>query len=90
MLSLERRKPFLSDSEVQIDTCAFWVQFHNLPPEGKSADNIRLMAEGIGRVVEVEDPREGRFTSRRFGRARIEIVVDKPLIPSFLAPRPGG
>lgn len=88
MLSLQYRGHFMPDYEVKINSCPFWVQLHNIPPEALLRENLLYFGNRIGKVLSLEMPGEGKFNFRKFGRLRIEVDVDKPLTPGFMINRP--
>lgn len=83
MLSIQPRGNYVGDDEIKISSCPFWVQLHNIPPEALLRHNLIYFGSQIRKVISVEMPGEGKFNYRKFGRMRIEVDINKPLIPGF-------
>ncbi|KAI9112238.1 hypothetical protein K1719_016761 [Acacia pycnantha] len=73
---------------LQVDTCPFWIQLHDIPPAGQMKENYILFASRIGNVVAMEDPDDNRVAAWSLSHVRIEFDVERPVVPGFLMPRP--
>lgn len=88
LLTLQKKDAYKGGNEIKISTCSFWVQLHNIRQEGRKLSNYWLLGRQIGQVMEVEDPGEGRVVNRNFGRLRIEVDIERPLVSGFYIKRP--
>ncbi|PON40304.1 Zinc knuckle CX2CX4HX4C [Trema orientale] len=73
----------MSIREMNFSTVFFWVRFLGLPRDSISEANVQLIAAKIGRLVEIDKRSLGIFFSGNYVRARVEIIVHKPLAASF-------
>ena len=78
LILLKRIEDDGSFSSVVFDSCAFWVQIHDLPPRHMTIAVCEKIAGTLGEVDHVEDPDEGRNRGS-FMHARISINIDHPL-----------
>ena len=67
-----------SFSNVVFNSCAFWVQIHDLPPRHMTITVCEKIAGTLGRVEHVEDFDEGSSRGN-FMRARVILDVEQPL-----------
>ena len=86
-LVLKIWSPDLALTEIDFASSTFWIQVHGLPPIWYNKENIKLIGDKAGSVVEVEfsDAPSGMW--RRFARVRVNINVNKPLCPGIFLPR---
>ncbi|KAF7821131.1 TMV resistance protein N-like [Senna tora] len=75
--------------EIEFSFSPFWIQFHDLPLEGFSRENVRRMGSKLGEVIIFEDLVVNGRLIRSFARARILIDLREPLSTDFWVPRPG-
>ena len=78
LILLERIDDECSFSNVVFNTCAFWVQIHDLPPRHMTISVCEKIAGTLGKVEYVEDLDEGSNRGN-FMRARIILNVNQPL-----------
>jgi hypothetical protein len=81
LILLKRVDDDSSFSKVVFDTCAFWVQFHDLPPRHMSSTVCGKIGSTLDMVELVEELDEGRYQGN-FMRARIIVDVAQPLCRS--------
>jgi len=82
--------PELAFEEVDISSCAFWVQVHGLPLENMLAVNAIKIGKLFGlEVLTVEDGDRIGIINHHHLRFRLVIDVSLPLVPGFYLPRSG-
>lgn len=80
----------LTSEEVDLSSCAFWVQVHGLPLQNMMVVNAIKIGKRIGlKVLDVEDGDKSGIISHHHLRIRILLDVSLPLVPSFHLPRSG-
>ncbi|KAI8013777.1 hypothetical protein LOK49_LG05G03660 [Camellia lanceoleosa] len=65
--------------EVDFHRCPFWVQAHGLPIQKMTKQNGEIIGNRIGKVINVEAPKDGLFLHCSFLRIRVEINIQNPL-----------
>ncbi|XP_073152582.1 uncharacterized protein [Henckelia pumila] len=65
-------------TDMVFDEIPVWVQCHNVPLAFMQDSIIRNIAEGIGRVIEIDSEEDGRC-SGKFARVRVILDITKPL-----------
>ncbi|OMO61130.1 Endonuclease/exonuclease/phosphatase [Corchorus capsularis] len=86
-LILKRWEVEKSISEISFDRVQYWIQIYDLPPEMQTLANFKKFRDSIGRVVMLEKPDWSQGIGRCYMRIRLELDVNKPLIPGFWVPR---
>ncbi|OMO79250.1 Zinc finger, CCHC-type [Corchorus olitorius] len=86
-LILKRWEVEKSISEISFDKVQYWVQIHDLPLEMQTLANLKKIGDSIGRVIMLEKPDWSQGTGRCYMRTRLELDVNKSLIPGFWVPR---
>jgi hypothetical protein len=82
--------PELTLEEVDLTTCAFWVQVYGLPLENMMAVNAIKIGKLIGlEVLDVEDGEKSGIINLHHLRFRMLLDVTLPLVPGFNLPRSG-
>jgi len=82
--------PELAFEEVDLSSCAFWVQVHGLPLENMLAVNAIKIGKLFGlEVLTVEDGERSGIINHHHLRFRLVIDVSLPLVPGFYLPRSG-
>lgn len=87
LFSLQHWAPQISIFEINFDLVPYWVQIHGLPLECMSTSNVNKIAEQIGSVLVIENPKVDGVLLRTFFRARICVDITKPLPTGFWVPR---
>lgn len=59
-----------------LELCPFWIRLYNLPLDSRSDEAVRIIANKVGTVMEIEEDNLGWDKSRR---ARVMLNVTKPL-----------
>lgn len=80
LLNLKEWSPYKDMSKTQ-----FWVQLHGLPPLIVSPENIKLIGEHMGRLIEIEPIPLG-IACKKFMRIRVELEAGNSLKTGFLFP----
>lgn len=89
LMNIQEWSEFKVISEVCFDKSPIWAQFHNLPLGMLEEEvNIQNMGNLIGELVWYEKPKVGDKFNRSFGRARVLVEINKPLVTGFWATRP--
>ena len=78
LILLKRVDDDSSFSKVVFDSCAFWVQLHDLPPCHMSSTVCGKISSTLGMMELVEELDEGR-NQGNFMQARITVDVAQPL-----------
>jgi len=82
--------PELDFEEVDLSSCAFWVQVHGLPLENKLAVNAIKIGKLLGlKVLTVEDGKKSGIINHHHLRFCLLIDVSLPLVPGFHLLRSG-
>lgn len=89
LLVLDVWTPLTPITDMVLDHCAFWIQFHGLPREGMSRMNCVRMGARVGTILAIEDPVGVAGCSRGFVRVRVMIDLKNPLMAGFWVPRSG-
>jgi hypothetical protein len=80
--------PELTSKEVDLSSCAFWVQVHGLPLQNMMVVNAIKIGKLIGlKVLDVEDGDKSGIISHHHLRICILLDVSLPLVPGFHLPR---
>lgn len=80
--------PELSIDEVDLSSCAFWVQVHGLPFQNLTAVNAIKIGKFISiKVLDVENGDLEGIIAHHHLRIRLLLNVLQPLIPGFFLPR---
>ena len=58
-LVLKQWNPSLTWQEINFESSAFWARVHSLPELWRSPNNLRLLGEKAGKVMEVDLAGEG-------------------------------
>ncbi|KAF7815390.1 reverse transcriptase [Senna tora] len=88
LLIVKPWSPEIAASDLDLDSCLFWVQLHGLPLEGISVGNAVKLGSVAGRVVAVEDPFENGKISRTFVRVRVLMDIKRALSEGVMVKRP--
>lgn len=89
LLALKRWSPLLALKEIEIHSCAFWVQIHGLPLMGMTIKTAIRIGKALGNILEVDDLATPGIICRGFLRIRVELDTRKSLVPGFNLPRRG-
>ncbi|XP_062171088.1 uncharacterized protein LOC133876865 [Alnus glutinosa] len=82
--------PELAFEEVDLSSCAFWVQVHGLPLQNMMVVNAIKIGKLIGlKVLTIEDGDKPGIINHHHLRFRLLIDVSLPLAPGFHLPRNG-
>lgn len=87
LLNLQRWIPEASVFEIDFARVPFWVQLHGMPLGTMNIPNASKIAQQIGEIIDVENPRITGNLVRSFMRVRILINVYKPLLTGCWVPR---
>jgi hypothetical protein len=88
LLVIKPWPPELSIDEVDLSSCAFWVQVHGLPLQNLTAVNAIKIGKFLGiEVLNVENGDLEGIIAHHHLRIRVLINVLQPLIPGFSLPR---
>ncbi|KAF7808291.1 kinesin KP1-like isoform X1 [Senna tora] len=87
LLCLQKWSPELTLDEVHYCRSPFWIQIHNVPPEGFSMANVERIARKVGDVMEVEKLIINNKIVRGFMRARVMVDITKPLETGYFINR---
>jgi hypothetical protein len=79
----------LTFDEVELHTCAFWVQIHGLPLQNMTARNAASIGLGLGEVLAVDHGSTKGIIGTHHLRLRVAFDIRKPLVPGFSLPREG-
>lgn len=89
LMNIQEWSEFMVTSEASFEKTPVWAQFHNLPLGMLEEEiNIQNMANLIGELVWYEKPTLNDKFNRSFGRVRVLVDINKPLITGFWATRP--
>lgn len=89
LMSIQEWDEYSILSEVSFDHIPFWVQFHNVPLGLLEEEtNVQNMGSLVGKLLWYEQPTVKGRLGRCFGRARVLIDVNQPLVTGFLVQRP--
>ena len=75
--------PKQSIEEIDLESAAFWVQVHNLPPNYMTAENAPLIGSYLGKVLQFEESMYEGVLLRAFLRIRVLVSLDSPLKLGF-------
>jgi hypothetical protein len=76
--------PNLTLEEVDLNTCAFWVQVHGVPLENMMVFNAIKIGKLIGlEVLDVEDGDKSGIINPHHLHFRMMLDVNLPLVPGF-------
>lgn len=91
LMSIQLWDEYKIPQEACFEKNPLWVQFHNLPLGLLEEEtNIQNMGSLVGDLLWYEKPKvRGKFT-RSFGRARVLVDVNQPLVTGFMVERPDG
>jgi len=88
LLLLQPWSPDLAINEIHLHLCSFWVQVHGLPRQNMAIANSVIIAQRLGKILEVNDLENTGLICRPFLRFRVELDSAQPLIPGFHLPCP--
>ena len=80
-LILKEWNPELSWEEVDFSRSSFWVQAHGLPSSWKNQECLAKVGNETGIFKETDHTRDTTFHWRRFSRIRVDIDIQKALLP---------
>jgi hypothetical protein len=86
-LMLKSWVPDLHWLEVNFSTSIFWVQIHGLPRIWQKREYIARIGREIGSIQSIEDAAMNQIYWKKFIRLRIDIDINKPLVPGVFLPR---
>lgn len=82
---LKEWPPDVGIEETDMSKTPFWVQLHGFPLSNASLENIKMIGEHMGRLVEIK-PIPFGIARNKFVRIRVELE-DQTLKTRFLIPR---
>ena len=87
-LIIKKWSPDITWQEVDFSSSTFWVQVHGLPALWSTEDNLKRIGSRLGKVIEMDLVGEPGSVWKKFLRIRVDIPIEKPLLPGFFLPRP--
>lgn len=70
-------------SNLDFNSCPFWMQIHGLPVEKLSRTNAEIIGSRLGKFMALETGSDGLCLSRGFLRVWVEINTSQPLPKGF-------
>lgn len=70
-------------SEIEFNTCPFWVQIHGLPVEKMNRANAITIGQRFQKLLAIESSPDGILLGRSFLRVRVVINLSQPLPKGF-------
>lgn len=87
-LILKRWSLDITWQEVNFSTSTFWVQVHGLPTLWRIENNLIKIEGRLGQVLKANIVGDPGGCWKKFLRVRVDIPIEKPLLPGFFLPRP--
>uniref|UniRef100_A0A2N9IRF7 CCHC-type domain-containing protein n=1 Tax=Fagus sylvatica TaxID=28930 RepID=A0A2N9IRF7_FAGSY len=87
-LVLKSWVPDLHWLEVDFSMSTFWVQIHGLPRIWQNKDYISRIGREIGSIQSIEDVAASQLYWKKFIHLRIDMDMNKPLVPGVFLPFP--
>jgi hypothetical protein len=78
----------MSFEEVELNTCPFWIQVHELPLQNMTTLDAIRIGKSLGSLLEVENGVCPGIIYSHHLHIHVEIDTSKTLVPGFHLPRP--
>ena len=83
MVIVKERDQHQSLDEINLSFAPFWIQVHNLPPSYMSVENIPLIRNQLGHIINFEDSLFKGVLTRSFLCIRVLLNLSQPLKLGF-------